>query len=469
MGGGASRGSKAGKSDAKAPGASGASGPGAPSLISPALLRRRKVLFQSAEPRKFESIPPRAQYAAVPEEADDCVFSRFVGGMQGANDLRRRAEAIQYYHDDGYLGEHCMELLGLGLVPGTVLSRRLFRVAQAQEVLPGPRRPQMTCYELLALYSVLKAGTVEELLELLFCVFDSDGDDKVGVEDLRLGIDAFLQLQEAGSGMSPQDFKDFGRLDDRVRRAEALRIAELAVKEYAMGSEDVQEGGEMKEADAPPGGQPLSAGQQPPKPRGSKPSSEDEDKDSNCSKGSAKSHASNLSMAPQAGDATATSKANEKDEVAARAKAKAKAKTKARAQGPLCCLFAPAGGKQLKPALSFQQWQQWLWESQLLPDAMVESLSMNSAVGVGAAPGVGVGGDRQPIAGLGAAAPGPAGNAADDARIIAMIAGPGAHREVGAVPPQSAIRPPADDETSDEEDDRPRAQQTMAKPLLASR
>lgn len=199
----------------------------------PFLRRRRHVLFGRAARRHwrhFEEVPPQAQFEAEPP-SDDPVFDRF-HSLEVANKFRQEAQAVQY-QDNGYLRENAIELLGLGLEQGSSLCKRLFEVAQAQHIKEVKRRPKLlTCYELLALHSVLRAGQDEELLELLYCLFDADEDDRLNVADLTTAIDVFLGLQEAADELEEQDRLEFSKIDIRERHAEAKRLAELAVQKY---------------------------------------------------------------------------------------------------------------------------------------------------------------------------------------------------------------------------------------------
>jgi len=217
----------------------------------PALRRRRKVLFgaaQVAQRTPFEAVPPRQQFSAsILEPSGDLVFNR-LADLGGINHLRKRADEIQY-GKDGYLDENAIELLELGLATGTPLSKRLFQVAQAQKVEgAGPRRPLMTCFELLALSSVLRAGEDAELVELLYCIFDVDADDKLSVEDLTVSIDAFLGIQDAAEKLeNKEDREDFANMDFQLRHKEARRLAELAIKDYGVVENSDDEVGAAEE------------------------------------------------------------------------------------------------------------------------------------------------------------------------------------------------------------------------------
>ncbi|CAK0874616.1 unnamed protein product, partial [Prorocentrum cordatum] len=155
---------------------------------------------------------PGAAMAAM--EADDLVYVR-CGGLETFNRFRGKAQDVRYSksYDNGFLEENAIELLGLDLGE-TWLKTRLFKMAQVQEIVPqswekpAPRPEKLTCYELLALYSVFRYGERAELLELLYCISDADGDDRVpgglrvhdmnrvSVADLTMFITAFLGLHQ---------------------------------------------------------------------------------------------------------------------------------------------------------------------------------------------------------------------------------------------------------------------------------
>ncbi|CAJ1367188.1 unnamed protein product [Effrenium voratum] len=209
------------------------------------LQRRRRLLFGSQETRPFESVPPRSQFRAEAQD-EDLVFQRL--GID-AQSLRLNLEAIHRDHDEGFLRPNALETLRLQLPEAAPISRRLYRVAQAQLGLVEPRRAQLTCYEVLALAGLLRSGSSAELLELLFCVFDADGDDRIGQADLEAGIDAFLQL----ASLPEADAKDFRRLDMRKRKAEVQRLAKLAMQDFAGDDSDPEPEAEfLEEPPAPP-------------------------------------------------------------------------------------------------------------------------------------------------------------------------------------------------------------------------
>ncbi|CAK9018344.1 unnamed protein product [Durusdinium trenchii] len=80
-------------------------------------------------------------------------------------------------------------------------------------------------------------GDATELLELLFCLFDADQDDLVGLTDLEHTIDAFLQLPEALQLPEP-DAKDFRTLDARKRNGEVTLMAKKALQDFALDESD---------------------------------------------------------------------------------------------------------------------------------------------------------------------------------------------------------------------------------------
>mmetsp|Transcript_139715 Transcript_139715/g.243272 ORF Transcript_139715/g.243272 Transcript_139715/m.243272 type:complete len:536 (+) Transcript_139715:54-1661(+) len=209
--------------------------------VTPAIRRRRRALLGSEETQQFESLAPFKQFTEYPDY-DDAVFDRL--GMKEANDFRNKASSRCNF--DGYLAEHCIELLGLGVGPPSTLSKRLFNIAQVSSAIslspehqdeeaapdtpPTARKALMTCYELLALYSVLRAGSLDELLELLFCIFDVDGDDKVSVDDFAESIGCYLTL-----GFDLDDSDELRSLQGREKDRDAAvrRLAIETVKKYS--------------------------------------------------------------------------------------------------------------------------------------------------------------------------------------------------------------------------------------------
>lgn len=197
----------------------GASGQKRAEDATVASLRRRRRLLFGPDGAKFESTPPTEQYSTpLPEDA---IFQR----VQEVEELRASLQGVQY-GNDGYLRENAIELLNLGLQEDSPLAKRLFRLAQVQHIVGGVRRQDaLTCYEVLALYSLLWYGEEAEHLELLYCIFDADADDRLSAADLKIGIEAFLALPHA---LDALDIKD-----TRAMREEAKRLADEAVKNYS--------------------------------------------------------------------------------------------------------------------------------------------------------------------------------------------------------------------------------------------
>lgn len=316
---------------------------------SPSRRRRRRVLFQcrGAQPRPFEKRKPEEQFWRQPEEDDDPVFARC--GKDECQQFRDRAQGVRYSksHDEGFLDENSIELLGLELdgggrggAGGSSLAKRLFEVAQVQE-LEGNKRPdKLTCYELLALYSVLRYGTRSELLELLFCVCDFDDDDMVSEKDLKSFVTAFLKLEEDfGVGMSEEDEQDFKQLDPKAIDKEAAQMASRALKEFWEPEPD-----EDSDAEAPdPDGEAKS---------------EDEASDTSADSKKAASGADGA----RKGAKKAMGKAPRSKSPAPKPKKK---------QGGC---FGGGGKKKGPKALTFEQWKKWLQESSLLPDEWAAAL-----------------------------------------------------------------------------------------------
>jgi len=122
-----------------------------------------------------------------------------------------------------------------GLGTGSLLSQRLFSVAQVQRDL---KRPSLTCYELLALHSVLCKGHPDELLELLFCIFDADGDDLVSEEDFRAAVGAFVEVEQLFSlGHGASELDELAACGEHARQDAFAEVAE----EVFRGSGTIQE------------------------------------------------------------------------------------------------------------------------------------------------------------------------------------------------------------------------------------
>lgn len=262
--------------------------------LAPAIIRRRKVLLGSANLRPFEQVDPKNQFTQLPEHSpglpaciscgspfmedtytvcqkcgekrpapgDDLVFKRLDFRM--ANDFRQNAWAV--CNQDFMLGAHAIAKLGLGLEPpffekdredqrsiGT-LERRLFQIGQVGKYVIPPATPEkgkkpetqaniiartntLTCYELLALFSVIRAGAKDELLELLFCLFDVDEDDEISCQDFETTISSFLEVDGLLAGLDNTDAAAYRKVGPKDKAAAARRAAELAVSKYGAGVE----------------------------------------------------------------------------------------------------------------------------------------------------------------------------------------------------------------------------------------
>lgn len=382
----------------------------------PALRRRRRVLFGGGSvPRRFELVKPKEQYKAAQDEPEDPTFQRLGAEVET---FRRRAEHVQS-KKSGYLDENAIELLGLGLAPGSFLSKRLFHVAQAQ-IIEGKRRTAMTCYELLSLHGLLRNGSTEDLLELLFCVFDYDGDDHLTRQDLSLGVLAFLELPEASENLDGDGLKDFKRLNVKGRRREARRIADLAIKTYATASDFEQTGNSSVESSPP--SSPDPSGRQDASSLKEGPSSIKDDEENKSEQTPALDNLSTTPATTGAPVEDATPKAQPKRRGLCRGKAPADDDSKSEGEAPaskidsmqtetgepkrrsrgLCRGKAPAddkssdgeqtpkkrppppasrrqgscmgGGRKKKgpPALTYSQWLQWLAVSGLMPAGLAD-------------------------------------------------------------------------------------------------
>merc|ERR1719440_938294 len=127
MGGGASKNGKKKKA-----------GKDAGAALTPALRRRRRLLLgiDSDEAQPFEKVKPFDQFVKPPDN-NDPVFNRL--SLTVANEFRGNAHKVAARTDDGYLGVHAIELLGLDIgttsgkdeqVGAPRLSRRLFEIGQ---------------------------------------------------------------------------------------------------------------------------------------------------------------------------------------------------------------------------------------------------------------------------------------------------------------------------------------------------
>lgn len=269
MGGGASKNGKKRKG-----------GKDAAVVLPPGLSRRRRLLLgtDSTEAQPFEKVKPFDQFTMAPD-VNDPVFNRIP--LAVADEFRSNARKVAARTDDGCLGVHAIELLGLDI--GTTvekddkrgdLSRRLFEIGQVGRSIPIPvevpdaatgtasasgapppataaaapasqavSREKLTCYELLALFGTIRAGKRNDLLELLFCLFDWDEDDKVSIDDFKKTISCYLEL-EGASGLEGKDLADYKKLQAdgtaaKQREDAALRVAELAIAKYGSDAMDL--------------------------------------------------------------------------------------------------------------------------------------------------------------------------------------------------------------------------------------
>jgi len=205
-------------------------------IDSPSLERRRRLLLGRVQTRPFERVPPREQFHENPPQDDDPVFIHW-RNWEEVNAFRKSAEDVQV--SPGWLGSNSLELLDPFQPPGSplpsLLAPLLLKVAQVQRLGEDVKRGQghLTFYELLALHSALRWAAPEVLLELLYCVFDCDGDDNLSVKDLHGGISAFLELQEASGSLVGTDLDGaFNPQDEKARDQEARRLAVKAIKEF---------------------------------------------------------------------------------------------------------------------------------------------------------------------------------------------------------------------------------------------
>lgn len=77
---------------------------------------------------------PRKQFEAEFPEHDDAVYERFGGDIEAINRLREHAASLQFKKSRGFLEQNALELLDLGLEPGSELGALLFKAAQVQVV-----------------------------------------------------------------------------------------------------------------------------------------------------------------------------------------------------------------------------------------------------------------------------------------------------------------------------------------------
>ena len=395
MGSGASKGAKA-KAGFEAP-------PGAA-----ALRRRRRLLLapgpkdskdskdsrDSRDSRDFEQIPPWEQFRAP---VSDPVFDR----ARDSQDLRRSLEDVK--DEMGYLRENAMELLQLNLRLPSKISRRLYHLARVQNLGEPIRKAQLTCFEVLCLSSALRWSSESELLELLFCFFDADGDDKVGFDDLVRTIDAFLsEPLETLTSLSDAEKKDFRKLDERRRMMEVRRIAQQAIAAFAL-----QDSEEEDEEEAPE--LPVDMGKEGKDGKDGKEGEGGENKAEASDKGTEKEtgverQASTSSKVAETGklempqpkkaakggrglcgrapkeeqplafgleSEAPKEKDDEKPKATPKPKAKpkakaAKAKSKPKSGGGLCGVAKPR-------TLSFRQWSSWIITTDVLPPGLLEA------------------------------------------------------------------------------------------------
>lgn len=337
-------------------------------LQDPSRRRRRKVLFGGGGGEvAFDRVTPQDQFHAHPQD-DDLVYRR-CGGLEVFNDFRGKAQDIRYSksYDNGFLEENAIELLGLDLGE-TWLKTRLFKMAQVQEVMPPPgekpepRIEKLTCYELLALYSVFRFGERSELLELLFCVSDADGDDRVSVADLAMFITTFLGLPQGVdkeiSQMDEHELQDFARLGGKALKSEATLMAKKAVKDF--GSKDL---GDEEDSDAPV--------------------SDDDDQGSDTSVSSKKANPGRGGDKKPAGrrglcQGKQPADTDTEDEERSRSRSKASSAGKREKKSKGGCLGG-GGRSRGPPALNYEQWRKWLAQSDLLPPEWAEALDVTLA------------------------------------------------------------------------------------------
>ena len=360
-----------------------------------AALRRRRRLLLGAEPggasRDFEQIAPWEQFRA---EINDPVFDR----AEDSQEIRRSLEDVK--DEMGYLRENAMELLQLNLRLPSKISRRLYHLARVQQNLGEPRKAQLTCFEVLGLSSALRWSSQQELLELLFCFFDADGDDRVGLDDLTRTIDAFLSLEDASASFSESEKKEFRKLDERRRMTEIRRIAQQALSGFAVLDSDDEEQGDEVEAEGLKG---LGAEKaEPEKPAGAdvgQTEGKEANEDGKGENGSMEHEASTSSKLAETGklempkksagrglcgrvpkqetptgfEAAPSSMGKDKqeggvekpkEEAQPKAKAKAKPKAKQKPGGGLCGVRKPL-------TLSFRQWSRWIMTTDVLPPGLV--------------------------------------------------------------------------------------------------
>jgi len=228
----------------------------------------------------------------------------------------------------------------------------------------------------------LKWSSEAELLELLFCFFDADGDDKVGLNDLERAIDTFLALDESTAAFPEAEKKEFRKLADGRKLAEIKRIAGQILKEFAAESEDeegtdevLQESGGtfVKLSD-------RTATSDPPDKADSDAARKAEGEAEKLSTSSKVAETGKLQMPKKRGGGLCGRAPKEdsppgefsppdpkaKAEAKAVPKPKASAKPKPKPGGGLC------GAKKPK-TLSFRQWCRWILTTEVLPPGLLEA------------------------------------------------------------------------------------------------
>jgi len=356
------------------------------------LQRRRRLLFGGDDARPFESVGPRDQFRAPLEDPNNLVLQR----LGNCSDLQLKFETIQREGDEGFLRDHVLEHLPFDprLPPTQPILRRLFHLAQAQ-LLALPRRKLLTCYEVLALYALVTRGSAEEFLELVFCLFDVDGDDQVGLLDLEASMDAFLQLPEAME-LPGSQAKEIRTLDARKRNTELRGLAKKALQDFAMDESDeepppVEPTVEVPEPTPNSPDTPKASAEaelmstsskvaevegftEPKaKPKGGGCCSNPKETPEERAAKEAKQAEAKLKREQEAKE-KADKAAAEKQRKEKEAKAKAKAKGRKGRQSA-ACLCGPA--PQLR--LSFRQWLRWLLSLELLPPKLAAAAQNLSA------------------------------------------------------------------------------------------
>lgn len=208
-----------------------------------ALARRRRVLLgedaDKGQQTPFERLDPNSMFhLELDKYEDDEVFSRMTTTV--IEDFRKRADALKA--PDGRLDRNTVcELLELGLPQDSEIGRRLFQLIHLHE--DGDLNRNVTVYEVLSLFSILRAGeqkNFEEhrsrLRELCFCLFDCDGDDHVSAPDFAHTSYALIHLGFGVEGLVGQDLEEFKALTDDEIKIEALNVAKRMCFKYSSGA-----------------------------------------------------------------------------------------------------------------------------------------------------------------------------------------------------------------------------------------